>query len=70
MAAELYKGYLIVSHAQQDTWSKRWSVTIDISSRVPDRPDNTISTGDKFETREEAERWGLAQARAWIDERI
>ncbi len=67
-AAVLYKGYLIVSHAKQDTWSKRWSVTVDISSRATERPDNTIFTGDEFETQEAAEQWGMQQAREWIDQ--
>ncbi len=68
-AATLYKGYLIVSHPTQDSFSKRWSVTVDISSRVPNRHSETISASDRFQTREEAEEWGLKEARSWVDRR-
>ncbi len=70
MATALYKGYLIVSHATKNSVSKRWSVTVDISDRRGSGLSETIYRRDQFESREEAERWGIEQARAWIDRQI
>ena len=69
-ATVLYNGYLIVPHAAQDRSSKRWGVSVDISSRVAGRPDNTISTRHKFKSRQEAEFWVMEQACTWIDRQL
>jgi hypothetical protein len=67
MAMALYKGYLIVSIAHQDSSSKRWRVMVDVSRREPRPVSNTIWTDDVFPTKDEAESAGVLKAREWIE---
>ena len=70
MATAIYKGYLIVSHANQNSVSGRWSVTVDISDRTGSGRSETIYRRDQFQSRDEAERWGIEQGREWVDRHV
>ncbi len=48
-ATAVYSGYLIVSHATQNSVSKRWSVIVDISSQGASQPNKTIFASDRFD---------------------
>jgi uncharacterized protein DUF6566 len=64
MATAVYKGYLIVSRV-----SGCWSVTVDISDQTGSGH-SAVHRTIQFETREEVERWGIEQARKWIDRNV
>lgn len=67
MISVLYNGYLIVSVAIEEDSTHRWGLTVDITTRQPGLQSHSIYTPYEFEAKEEAERYGMEEARAWVE---
>jgi hypothetical protein len=71
MAALLYKHYLIIATGQFDK-AKGWLPIVDLSwGSGPYRGSHVIQDSSRsFQTRGEAETFGVETGKAWVDERI
>jgi hypothetical protein len=68
MASQLYKGRLIVAEGTVNEVTGRWRVMIDITPWI-DRQSRVLKVpSQEFETKEEAETFGIKFAQNWIDQ--
>jgi hypothetical protein len=68
MPSQLYKGHLIVAEGVNDTVTGCWRVIIDITPRVGRYSRTLRIPGQAFETKDEAETFGVKIAQSWIDQ--
>jgi hypothetical protein len=72
MAALLYRQYLIIATGQYDNVKDIWLSIIDLSwGSGPYRGSHVINDSSRsFQTKEEAETFGVEIGKAWIDEHL
>jgi hypothetical protein len=71
MAALLtYKGHLIFASSRVEASTRLWTPTADISWADGSEVDSYVLTGSAlvFETKEDAEQFGVQMAKMWIQE--
>jgi hypothetical protein len=71
MATLLYQGYLIVASSQRIETSGRWGVWVGVYWDANNERQSKVfnSLPDTFDTKKEAEKFGLQMGKEWIEKR-
>jgi len=70
MASTLYKEYLIHSTATLDQQNGRWRLFASVNDEIGNETVRSLSRPAHFNSKEEAERFGIENCCKWIEENL
>ncbi len=68
MASTLYKEYLILSMATMDDENGHWTLFASVNDEIGNETVRSLSQKAPFDSKEDAENYGIEDCRKWIDE--